>query len=200
MSVCPDSASEGTLFFVIGPPGAGKQALIDAALHTVDHLQRAPIVVAQPKSHPRQIIGAITPEAFGVEKRDGRFLLSWDTDGTRFALPMSIESRLESGQSMIVAGEAASLREAIDRIPQIEPIYVTASQDVLRRRLMQAGRFPEHDIDRILAENLRHKPRSKAIRVIDTSKSITEGAAAMRAILGQSNVTSQVYGRYPRSA
>lgn len=200
MSEEPDTAQHGRLFLMIGPPGAGKQALIDTALHSAQHLQRAPLVVSQPESHPRRILTAISPALFNERKRQGEFLLSWDAEGTRYALPHSTRTRLHAGQHMIAAGDAASLGEARETLPQLVPLYIHARADVLRRRIVASGRFEEHEIDRIINEEQRHRPRDADIRMIDTSGSISAAAADIRAILDWYGVTDRERDSYRQPA
>src|ERR1700733_2667205 len=132
------------LVLVVGPSGAGKDALLKAAREvfrddTRIHFARR--VITRPPDPEGEDHEAVTPEEFAA--RD--FALSWSAHGLRYGIPASALATpvAVANVSRAVIAEAA-LRY------RVRVIEVTAPPGILAARLAGRGRESAEDIARRL--------------------------------------------------
>ncbi|WP_213876168.1 phosphonate metabolism protein/1,5-bisphosphokinase (PRPP-forming) PhnN [Pseudomonas sp. dw_358] len=146
----------GLLVYIMGPSGAGKDSLIDAARPA---LANAGVQVA------RRVITrsaeSVGEQALGVSHADfqqrlkaGEFALDWRANGLDYGISVDINQPLGAGRSVLVNGSRAYLEEALERYPHVLPILVTVDSAILRERLMRRGRETLEDIEKRLARSM----------------------------------------------
>jgi ribose 1,5-bisphosphokinase len=145
----------GKLIYLMGPSGAGKDSLIDAArpalaLAGVSVARR--VITRSAESLGEQAEG-VTPEAFETRVKAGGFALSWQANGLDYGIDIDIDQQLQRGEHVLVNGSRAYLPEAVRRYPDLIAIGVTVNSEVLRDRLIKRGRESLADIELRLARN-----------------------------------------------
>jgi ribose 1,5-bisphosphokinase len=157
------------MFLIVGPSGAGKDTLIEAARNAFANI---PSVV-----FPRRIItrpsDAVGEDHIGVSETEfetrleaGAFSLHWTAHGLRYALPAAINDELSSGRSVVANVSRSVVAEAHDKYQNIRVIYVTASPEVLAQRLASRGRETTADIRRRLTrESLEFAGSVEVVKV-----------------------------------
>ncbi|OZA88156.1 MAG: phosphonate metabolism protein/1,5-bisphosphokinase (PRPP-forming) PhnN [Azorhizobium sp. 39-67-5] len=136
----------GRLILVVGPSGAGKDTLMDAARLSLKnradiHFARR-IVTREPGAGEAH--GTLSPEAFAARRAD--FALCWDAHGLSYALGEDVADWLRRGDTVIANGSRAALPVARARFARLAVVHVTAPPDVRARRLAARGRESEADI------------------------------------------------------
>src|ERR1700729_2806002 len=94
----------GTLFFVVGPSGSGKDSLIDGARTVLEPTGRyvfARRVITRPAGSAGEDHEFTTEEEFARRESLGDFLISWNAHGLRYGLLASLLVALENGQNVI---------------------------------------------------------------------------------------------------
>lgn len=146
---------DGRLIYLMGPSGAGKDAIIDAA--------REPLR-ARGCEVARRVITrsaeAVGEEAVGVSKwefqlrqRRGEFALSWRANGLDYGIPIEIDRCLAAGRHVIVNGSRGHLSVALKRYPALVPVLLEVEDHVLRERLLKRGRESLVEIEARLRRN-----------------------------------------------
>jgi len=132
----------GRLVMVVGPSGAGKDTLMAAAR---DACARDSSVV-----FPRRIVtrptsvaedhDTVSDEAFDRGIANGAFALWWPAHGLRYAIPLSIDTDIRAGRTIVCNVSRAIVPQARERYVQVAVVLVTAPAPVLAERLAARGR------------------------------------------------------------
>lgn len=143
----------GTLFYIVGPSGAGKDTLIAGALARLAGTGRW--VGAQRWITRSDAIGedhaVVDPATFETLRHDGRVLHSWEAHGLGYALPTTLLDDLAAGRNVLANGSRAAVPDLGGRVSRFVVIEVTAPLEVLRARILERGRESGEAVERRLA-------------------------------------------------
>lgn len=133
----PDLPQQGRLFFVVGPSGVGKDALlqwVQARLPEDTNVVFSQRCVTRP-AHASEVHHVMTSDQFLQAEQGGAFSMTWQANETRYGIPRGIEADLKAGKDVVVNGS----REYVPRLRQLFPnatvIWIVASPDIIRRRI-----------------------------------------------------------------
>jgi len=182
----PAPAKPGTLVCVVGPSGAGKDTLIDAAHR---HFSADPRFAFPQRLITRtgQIGESHRPLARPNDEKshpEGAFLLSWAAHGEVYAIPIEVLGQLEAGHVVVANVSRSVIAEAHAAWPKLAVFHVTAPPDVLQGRLLARGR---EDAD-VIAHRLARAPALAipagiALEEIDNGGSLADAEACFIASL-----------------
>ncbi|MDR2892653.1 MAG: phosphonate metabolism protein/1,5-bisphosphokinase (PRPP-forming) PhnN [Deltaproteobacteria bacterium] len=172
----------GTLIYVMGPSGSGKDSLISYARKQISAscaqtLNAAPkaaantaataVINAQPGLRPvlfvRRYITRpakagdehhtpLTREEFQQRREQGDFALFWKSHGFCYGVSKDIDLRLAEGAVVVVNGSREYLPAALKKYPNLLPLLISVRPEVLRARLEKRGREQAADIEKRLAQ------------------------------------------------
>lgn len=175
------------LVLVVGPSGAGKDTLINAAKTALAGDGRFVFprrVVTRPAVSALEDHESVSPEEFALQQANGAYALSWGAHGLQYGLPASIKDDIAAGSVVVMNGSRAMVGNARGAFPDTAVILVEASLEARAQRLAGRGRETAAQV----AERLRREVDSdipNAIR-IDNSGDVTAGisrfVAALRAL------------------
>ncbi len=138
--------TDGTLFYVVGPSGSGKDSLLRYARA---HLAGDPEVVFAHRyiTRPVELHGenhvTLTEAEFDARLGAGLFAMHWESHGLRYGIGLEIHLWLARGCHVVVNGSRAYLQQARNRYPELAAVWVEVSADVLEARLRaRGGRMP----------------------------------------------------------
>ena len=146
----------GNLFYVVGPSGAGKDALIRWVR---EHLPPTARVVFTHRyiTRPVELTGenhiSLTEKEFQRLLDIGCFALHWRSHGLSYGIGVEIDGWLAMGLNVVVNGSRAFLNQAIRRYPDLIPVLITVSSDVIRDRLIKRGREGIEQIEERIKQN-----------------------------------------------
>jgi len=136
----------GQLFAVVGPSGAGKDTLIEAARQARPDLLIVRRVITRPEALGGEDFEGVTEAQFATRKARGDFALDWRAHGLRYGVPaIQIAERL-AGRDVLFNGSRAALDAAAVIFPDLVVIRVTAPSTVLMERLLARGRETREEI------------------------------------------------------
>lgn len=135
---------------VVGPSGAGKDTLIDAACAADPVLHRARRVITRPAEAGGEDFDGIPETEFAARLAAGAFAVHWEAHGLSYGIPRTEFAR---DGVVIFNGSRAALAQAAAVFAQLRVILVTAPAAVLARRLAARGRETEGDIAARLARS-----------------------------------------------
>lgn len=133
----------GTLFYVVGASGVGKDSLLAYARQHAGG--RFPLLFAhryitRPASAGGENHVAVSPGEFAQMRELGLFALDWESHGHSYGLGIEIDRWLECGANVVMNGSRGYLPEAGRRYPGLCVVLIEAAPEVLRARLESRGR------------------------------------------------------------
>jgi ribose 1,5-bisphosphokinase len=150
-------AERGTIVFIVGPSGAGKDSLLRYA---AAELSDDPGFAFPRRVVTRMAVGeaephdSVTPEEFARMTARGEFALAWEAHGLRYGIPVSIDADLDGHRTLAVNVSRTVLGAAVERYPNHLIVSVTAPAETLPRRLAARGR----EDDAGIAARISRKP------------------------------------------
>jgi len=160
----------GTLFFIIGPSGSGKDTLIEgarAALAAGGRYVFARRVITRKAGSPGEDHEGVTEESFAGLEQAGHFLIHWQAHGLRYGLLSALAGDLKSGRHVIANGSRAVVADLAARVARLVVVEVTAPKEILAERLQRRGRETAEDIRRRLDRQV--PPLPPGIEVVQVS-------------------------------
>lgn len=153
--------ADGTLFYLVGASGSGKDSLIRYAR---EKLSAHPSIVFAHRyiTRPADAGGEnhIALSATEFQSRlDGRlFAMHWDGHGHRYAIGIELNQWLARGCAVVVNGSREYLPIARQKYPELRATYIRVSTEALVSRLQMRARESQQTIeDRLLrATALQH--------------------------------------------
>jgi ribose 1,5-bisphosphokinase len=161
----------GVFVAVVGPSGAGKDSLLHHARDRLAHAGRIVFVrrtITRPVDPQSEDHDTLDPAAFRRAARDGAFALSWHAHGLDYGLPVALETDLAAGRVVVANLSRAVLPALLARYPGARIVAVTASRDIIARRLAARGRESEDAIKNRLARTI-DRPLPEGAIEIDNS-------------------------------
>jgi ribose 1,5-bisphosphokinase len=191
----------GTLIYLMGPSGAGKDSLLDYARAHLpmsrannwqtpeDRRTRKVVFVRRHITRPAAAWGErhcpLSPEAFQQRLCRGEFALHWESHGLRYGISREIDTRLAEGAVVLVNGSRAYLSEALFLYPDLLPILVFVRPDALRSRLEWRGRENAASIDERLAGAAMPLPDISGLVVLDNSGPLEEAGNRLLSLVNR---------------
>jgi ribose 1,5-bisphosphokinase len=175
----------GAFVAVVGPSGAGKDAVIEAARERLaaepGPFAFARRVVTRPAG-PAEDCEFASEERFAAEEARGAFALSWRAHGLAYGIPADAIDRVRRGQVVIANVSRSVLGELDARFPRAAVVRVTVPEGVRRARLAARGR---EDADAVSARLTREDPAPghPADLEIVNDGTLAEAADALAAFL-----------------
>jgi ribose 1,5-bisphosphokinase len=140
------------LVLVVGPSGAGKDTLLEAARHALVDEARFRFVrrvITRPVEPGGEAHEAVTAEEFA--RRD--FALQWEAHGLRYGIPAAAVADLPRGVAVVANVSRTVIAEATQRFVT-RVIEITAPPDILAARLASRGRESAKDVAARLARRV----------------------------------------------
>lgn len=173
----------GTLIPVVGPSGAGKDTLIDAARIARPDIFYPRRVITRPESAGGEVYEGVTSLEFQRRRRAGGFAFHWEAHGLSYGIPAEIGEMLAEGRDVLFNGSRGVIEEARARFRPLRVIVVTAPVRVLAARLAARGRETEADIAARLSRAAYASPEGPDVAVVRNDGTLEEGVAAFLAAI-----------------
>ena len=171
----------GSLVLVVGPSGVGKDTLIAGARHALENDKRFVFVrrlVTRPNDIEIEDHDSLDPETFRQMDEAGRFALSWDAHNLRYALPLSLDTDLALGKTVVANVSRHVVPEAMKRYPACAVVLITAEISCRAERLVRRGRESGDQITARLARESAPVPSGITPIIIDNSGLLAIGVTA----------------------
>lgn len=158
MSVELHPPVQGSLVFVIGASGAGKDSLISAAdrLQSDDQyaINIAPRYVTRAKRDNSEDI-EITSRQFSKQYDANIFLFAWQAHGYHYGISRAVLSLLKHKTHVLINGSRAYAEQARVIYPALKIAAIEADSISLHQRLNNRGREDKQAINERLVRNAR---------------------------------------------
>lgn len=159
------SDRKGILVAIVGPSGAGKDTLLDAARKRLDGDVRFVFprrVITRPGDAGGEDHRPVTIEQFETMRTAGGFALTWEAHGLCYGLPASILDDIAAGRCVVANVSREALGKAREIVGRLAIVVITAPPALLESRLRKRGREGTVDIAERLA-------RASALPAVDAS-------------------------------
>jgi len=178
----------GRLVLVVGPSGVGKDSVIDGARAAL--AGHADVVFPHRRITRAPGLGgedytAVSEADFAAMQARGDFALSWTAHGLHYGIPKDIEADLAAGRQVVINVSRAVVDTARRQYPGLLAVLVTASPDVLRRRLTARGRETPAEIEERLARAAAFTLSGPDVAVLNNDGALADTVAAFVALLEQ---------------
>jgi ribose 1,5-bisphosphokinase len=178
-----DGGVTGRLICVVGPSGAGKDTLIDAARVQRPDLVIVRRVITRPSALGGEDFDGVTSAEFERRKTAGDFALDWRAHGLSYGLPAATLALRTEGRNLLVNGSRAALEQARGVFPDLEVIRITAPSSVLMERLLARGRETREEIEARVLRQSYDVPAGLQVTDIRNDGPLNEAIAAFLAAI-----------------
>ncbi|WP_118133972.1 phosphonate metabolism protein/1,5-bisphosphokinase (PRPP-forming) PhnN [Oceanicella sp. SM1341] len=175
--------SPGTLIVVVGPSGAGKDTLIDAARAARPDIFFPRRVITRPEEAGGEAFTGVSVAGFAAREAAGAFATLWHAHGLSYGIPAEIGPMLASGRHVLFNGSRSVIDALRATHPALRVIVVTAAPEVLACRLAARGREDAEAIRRRLARAAFATPEGPDVTVIDNGQPLPRAVADFLAAL-----------------
>jgi thymidine phosphorylase len=183
----------GTLFFVVGASGTGKDTLLNgakAALAGDGRFVFARRTITRAADIGNEGHRSVTPEEFDRMHREGGFLTSWCAHGLRYGIPAELDDDLAAGRHVVANGSRAAVSELARRVETCVIIEITAPAALVEARLLARGREDTHEIAARVARTTPALPAGIEKIEISNEAAIEEAVDRLVSALLESSVRS----------
>jgi ribose 1,5-bisphosphokinase len=144
------------LLYVVGPSGSGKDSVIAYAREALAGLamvQFAHRYITRPAGSGGENHIALSQPEFNARVQAGLFAMHWESHGNSYGIGTEINLWLSKGITVIVNGSREYLSLAMQKYPELLPVFIDVEPALLKQRLLQRGRESETEIDARLHRN-----------------------------------------------
>jgi ribose 1,5-bisphosphokinase len=117
----------GTLIYLIGPSGSGKDTLINLVRQQLGQecdVCFAHRYISRPASAGGENHVALTEGEFLARQRAGLFAMSWASHGCHYGIGIEINQWLAKGLTVVLNGSRGYLDSALKDYPELRPVLV----------------------------------------------------------------------------
>ncbi|MCR9214281.1 MAG: phosphonate metabolism protein/1,5-bisphosphokinase (PRPP-forming) PhnN [Proteobacteria bacterium] len=168
----------GTLVLVVGPSGAGKDTLLEAArrhLQNNDKFVFARRMITRPADAGGEDHDAISPDEFENHVKNDKFLLHWQAHGLGYGLPVSYEQLRQAGHVVIANVSRQVVAPAQQNLAPLKTICVTAPAKVRAERMASRGREAPAEIEQRLLREEALEDCLQDVQLVKNTGSLQEG-------------------------
>ncbi len=173
---------------VVGPSGAGKDTLLNAARAHFQGDRRFvfPQRFITRDSQLGEPHAAISNPEFERLDRQGGFFLCWRAYGIGYSIGAEVLEMLGADQIVVLNVSRRVISEARQKWPRTRVIQIIARPEVLRERLLARGRETADAIDeRLERASALHLPQAEWLSDLDNSGDLESGVARFTALIFQ---------------
>ncbi|MBE0471015.1 MAG: phosphonate metabolism protein/1,5-bisphosphokinase (PRPP-forming) PhnN [Methyloprofundus sp.] len=149
-NITQSSHSKGSLFYVIGASGVGKDSLLHYARQK---LASDPVVFAHRYiTRPVELNGEnhvqLSSQEFATRLKHGCFKFHWHSHELDYGIGTEVDSWLNQGLNVVMNGSRGYLNQAVANHPGLVPVLIQVNLNLLRERLLKRGRETPAQIEK----------------------------------------------------
>ena len=177
----------GAVFAVVGPSGAGKDTLIEAARQARPDLVIVRRFITRPESAGGEDFHGVSDAEFDARRDRDEFALHWKAHGLRYGIPKAQIDLRHDGHDVLFNGSRAALERAVEVMPDLRVIRVSAPSAVLLERLLARGRETRAEIEERIMRASYDIPAGLPVVDVRNDGALAEGVTRFLAALQPPN-------------
>lgn len=177
------AAPRGRLFLVVGPSGAGKDTLIDAARAARPDIHFPHREITRRPDAGGERLVSVSAAEFAAREAAGEYLLSWHAHDLAYGVPIEAGAALAQGRDVVVNVSRAVVAEARSRLQPVQVLSILAREENLAARLTARGREGPAGIRARLARAGLAEPEGPDVTTIRNDGPLEVAVAAFLAAL-----------------
>ena len=167
------------VFAVVGPSGAGKDTLMEAAARRPGVALVRRVVTRAPEAGGEDC-DCVTPAEFARRRKAGDFALDWDAHGLSYGIPRA----LPDAPVVLMNLSRGVLADAARVFPGLAVLHVTARPEILAARLSARCREDAAAIAGRIARAAPFDAGGLPVTTIDNSGALGHAEAAFTQAIG----------------
>jgi ribose 1,5-bisphosphokinase len=170
----------GRLVLVVGPSGVGKDSLMNEAriaFKNDPHYVFVRRIVTRKASIENEDHDCLDEAAFIEAEQQGLFALTWLAHGLHYGLPITMQTQLANGHTVIANISRSVILEAETLCSNVTLLNLTADPEILAARIAQRGREQTADIAQRLARQSPLYARKAHIVTIENNAELRDASA-----------------------
>ena len=177
----------GTLFFVVGASGVGKDTLIKGAKEALsgEGFVFARRTVTRPADVGDEGHEHLARPQFEDVRARGGFLIHWAAHGLLYGIRSEYRDELMNGKHVVVNGSRAAIPDLLEAVPGALIVQVTARPETIAKRLAARGREDQSEIRARLERGSLSVPAHAKTLTVANDSDQAAGVASFTAILRQ---------------
>lgn len=175
----------GAVVLVVGPSGAGKDALIAGARDVLAEDPRFVFVtrhITRP-AHASEAFVSVTEAGFQDSLARGEYALSWIAHGLGYGIPGTLDSAVKEGRIAIFNASRTAIAAARARYAKVHVVLIDCPVAIRAKRIAARGRETEDEVIERLGRRVEGFDAASADAVIDNSGALGDGVARLVAVL-----------------
>lgn len=171
----------GCAVLVVGPSGAGKDALLAVACQelaaepTFVFVER---VISRPP-HAAEVHASISAADFQAAASEGAYALTWRAHNLYYGIPATIDGDIRQGRTVVFNASRSIVTDARRRYARVHVTLIDCPIEVRAARLVARGRETLEQIHARLERTIAGFDAASADARIDNSGSLEHGTAAL---------------------
>ena len=181
------------IILVVGPSGSGKDTLLRSARSALADREQfgfAKRYITRPPDGSEDNY-YLDSRAFEVLKKCGFFISSWQAHQNYYGIGAHILEEANGLETVICSVSRSAIMDFELRCEQTTTIEVTASDEILRARLLSRGRETEADVGRRLAR-ARQRVVAKKHIIFDNSLPLEESCTRFISLLLKTGAEKEI--------
>ncbi|MEM9715940.1 MAG: phosphonate metabolism protein/1,5-bisphosphokinase (PRPP-forming) PhnN [Pseudomonadota bacterium] len=171
--------AKGQLITIVGPSGAGKDAILALVKDAIPDLVFVQRVITRPADGGFEDHIPVSEDEFAAMSQAGRFALEWQANGLSYGIPSAALDPVKAGKTVIFNGSRGAMKDILAAFPDVLVLSVEVGREMLRDRLLSRGRETPEQIEARLDRDVPPFPNGARVAVIDNSGALKDAAAQM---------------------
>lgn len=175
----------GCVVLMVGPSGAGKDAVLAAArraLATDPAFVFVERVISRPP-HAAEAHASLSAEDFQAAASRGAYALTWRAHNLHYGIPAPIDDDIRCSKTVVFNASRGVVDDARRRFARVHVVLIDCPMEVRAERLALRGRETTEQIRARLARAASGFDAASADARIDNSGPLDDGAARLVSIL-----------------